>query len=389
MNLIAGAVDTIKRPAVILISLAVILLAGAYGGFIMHTRAVSRRATLARNPLSRQVITYQESLVKELRPAPTLAALQYAYVASAYSDALSQGDQSSALAAAMSLMQTVYPEKTSVIKQETLLLASQNHLALGRSQPGANMVAATYQQRYNHDGHSLAWDGKIPTGPGKWLKTSPNDPFTPRAGDWQRWNVTQPITVSAPPAYGGLEDRQQLAIVRDAVATRNGQDINIINFWGGAPGSETPAGIWQNELYKTVISNLPATVMAADTRYALVQKDLAQTLSDAFMECWKIKYSYWTARPSMRIPGLSTAMNDPNFPGYVSGHSTISKAAADVLSVLVPGHQTAWQSMAIEARQSRLKAGIHFDVDNAVGFQVGDEVGRQTTSKLQLKTVIN
>ncbi len=389
MNPRPAVVASTKRPLVILISLAVILLAGAYGGFTMHARAVSRTATLARYPLSHQVVEYQESLIKELRPAPTLAALQYAYVASAYYDALTQGGQSTGLTAAMSLMQTVYPEKTGAIRQETLLLASQNQLAPATNHPVALAVATMYQQRYDRDGHSLVWDGKIPTGPGKWLKTTLNDPFTPRAGDWQRWNVTQPITVPAPPIYGSLEDRQQLAIVKEAVATRNGQDINTINFWGGTPGSETPAGIWQNELYKTVASDLPGTILAADIQYALVQKDLAQTLSDAFMECWKVKYSYWTARPSMRIPGLQTAMNDPNFPGYISGHSTISKAAADVLSTLVPRHQSAWQSMAIEARQSRLKAGIHFDVDNVVGFQVGDEVGRQTITKLQLRTVIN
>ena len=379
-----------NKPLIAIILFVIISVSGLmFGVSTIHARTLSHTAVRARNPLSRQVVAYQQSLVKELRPAPTLAALQYAYVASAYSDALSKAGQPVGLIAAMSVMRVMYPLKTSVIQQETMLLAQQNHISMTLGQAIAKDVADKYVQRYEHDGHDLVWDGKVPKGPGKWLKITLADPFTPRAGEWQRWNVNQTIAVPAPPTYGGAEDKQQLAIVQDAVATRNGQDINLINFWGGTPGSETPAGIWQNELYKTTTADLPGTILAADTQYALVQKDLAQTLSDAFMECWKVKYTYWTARPSMRIPGLATAMNDPNFPGYISGHSTISKAAADVLSALAPSHQSAWQAMASEARQSRLKAGIHFDVDNAVGFQVGDEVGRQTISRLQLKTIIN
>src|SRR5207245_2468798 len=130
-----------------------------------------------------------------------------------------------------------------------------------------------------------------------------------------------------------------------------------INFWGGTPGTDSPSGIWQNQLYKTIKSDLPKDSLQADKTYAAIQMDIAQAMSDAFMECWKVKYSYWTARPTMRIPGLQTAMDNPNFPSYISGHSTISKAAADVLSVLVPKYQMQWEAMASEARDSRLSAG--------------------------------
>jgi hypothetical protein len=111
-------------------------------------------------------------------------------------------------------------------------------------------------------------------------------------------------------------------------------------------------------------------------------------MSDAFMECWKVKYTYWTARPDMRMPGLQTGMPDPNFPSYISGHSTVSKAAADVLSVMVPKYRDQWEAMAAEARYSRLVAGIHFEIDNSVGFDVGSNVAEQAIASLHVSQVL-
>ena len=370
----------------IAIVLLVIVTAAMIGGLKVHARAIAKNAQRARYPVSRQVLVFQESIVKRLKPAPTLAALQYAYVASAYNDALIVGGQSAAVATAGSTLDMIYPTEAGAIDMAMIGIRETNQL--DNKVAAVASILQTYAQRYANDGHTLAWNGVIPKGPGKWVQLSNVSPLTPRAGDWQRWNVTSAISVPAPPVYGSAEDQRQIAIVSQAASNRTGEDVNLINFWGGTPGSETPAGIWQNQLYTTVKADLPATVVSADMKYALLQKYTAQTLSDAFMECWKVKYTYWTARPSMRLPGLVTTMNNPNFPGYISGHSTISKAAADVLSITAPKHAAAWESMAAAARLSRLKAGIHFDVDNAVGFDVGTAVAKQTANKLQLQPVL-
>jgi hypothetical protein len=179
-----------------------------------------------------------------------------------------------------------------------------------------------------------------------------------------------------------------LQIVKQASANRNGNDINTINFWGGTPGTNAPSGIWQDQIYKKVHQLLPSDPLLADKKYSAIQATSAQTMSDAFMECWKIKYTYWTARPDMRDPSIKTAMDDPNFPGYISGHSTISKAAADILSVMVPSEASSWESMATEARNSRLVAGIHFDIDNKVGFDVGTEVAKQVINNKKIAQVL-
>lgn len=341
-------------------------------------------------PMSRQVMYLAEQIVKDVKPPPTTAALQYAYVASAYHDALVADGQRWAWQVSLQILEMLYPDHTARINEEMEKIAKANSVSTVTTDFSnkAHDVATTYIERYKNDKHDLSWDGKVPTGQGKWQKTSPNDPFTPRAGEWQRWIVDKTITVPPPPVIGSAKDLQELEKVKQASASRNGEDVNKINFWGGAPGTESPGGIWQNQLYETIKGDLPSDAEQADELYAKMQKVLAQTISDAFMECWKVKYTYWTARPSMRIPGLVTAMKDPNFPSYVSGHSTISKASADVLGVMAPKYANEWQAMAVEARDSRLSAGIHFEVDNMVGFDLGTEVAKQATSKLDLQPVI-
>ena len=67
----------------------------------------------------------------------------------------------------------------------------------------------------------------------------------------------------------------------------------------------------------------------------------------------------------------------PNFPGYTSGHSTISAAAAVVMGALLPDKAGYFQAQAAEAAVSRLWGGIHFSHDNDQGLLVGRRIGRK------------
>src|SRR5262249_50760718 len=89
-----------------------------------------------------------------------------------------------------------------------------------------------------------------------------------------------------------------------------------------------------------------------------------------------------TADPNWR-PLLVT----PNFPSYVSGHSTFSAAAASILSAFYGDHNsfatttvglpgvtrsfTSFEQAAEEAGQSRIYGGIHFQLDNQAGLAAG------------------
>ncbi len=114
---------------------------------------------------------------------------------------------------------------------------------------------------------------------------------------------------------------------------------------------------------------------------------LSQTIADAFIEAWKIKYTYWTKRPSMVDTTISTSMPNPSFPSYVSGHATISRAGSEVLSVMFPQYRTVWGDMALQAKNSRLWAGIHFPYDNEVGANLGRQIGEDTAKVLELAPV--
>lgn len=339
-------------------------------------------------PLSRQVMAYQQTIIMRNKTVPTLAALQYAYVATVYQETLAADGQAQALRAAEAMLGELYPAEADLSERIKVLAKTNGVGEADKLSPPATRVLTKYSQRYRQDGHTLVWSGTVPPGPGKWTQANPKPPVTPRAGEWRRWNVKQPITVPSPPLFGSDEDRKQIQITQQAVAARNAQDINTIIFWSGPPGSATLAGIWQNQLFQTLRPYLAEGSLKADLEYALVQKRLAQTLSDAFMESWKTKYTYWTARPNMRLPGLPTAIDNPDSPGYVSAQAAVSKAAADTLGIQLPAFADKWQSMALEAQNASLVAGVHFEADNTAGLVLGAAVAKQTALNLSLQPVI-
>ena len=80
-------------------------------------------------------------------------------------------------------------------------------------------------------------------------------------------------------------------------------------------------------------------------------------------------------------------MENPHFPSYVSGHSTISRTAAEVLSAMFPTKADIWLQDATEARDSRLWGGVHFAYDNDEGFILGAAVGVIARNNLNLEAL--
>ena len=96
---------------------------------------------------------------------------------------------------------------------------------------------------------------------------------------------------------------------------------------------------------------------------------------DAAIVCWDTKYFYFNPRPTQNNPAIKTLTGIPNFPSYISGHSTFSGAAATVLSYIIPENAAKYNAMASEASLSRVYAGIHYTSDCTAGLQVGTNVG--------------
>ncbi|MDQ6610179.1 MAG: vanadium-dependent haloperoxidase [Bacteroidota bacterium] len=130
-------------------------------------------------------------------------------------------------------------------------------------------------------------------------------------------------------------------------------------------------------------------------------------LFDGFIACWKAKYLYNTVRPETVInklidPAWQPYIQTPPFPSYVSGHSVISAASAEVMTSFfgdnfsyrdsserefgVPDMSfKSFRDAAWQASWSRLYGGIHFWSELALGNAFGKQIGTYQLSRLRMK----
>ena len=64
----------------------------------------------------------------------------------------------------------------------------------------------------------------------------------------------------------------------------------------------------------------------------------------------------------------------PNFPSYPSNHSTFSATRSEILAYLFPAHAEFIRGVGKEAGDSRIWAGIHYQMDNLAGVALGRSV---------------
>jgi hypothetical protein len=134
----------------------------------------------------------------------------------------------------------------------------------------------------------------------------------------------------------------------------------------------------------------------------------ATTLMDAFITCWDEKYRSNRIRPETAIrqyidDSWTPLLQTPPFPEYLSGHSVISAASAEVLSHffgqhfsftdsvevsfgLPPRTFTSFQQAAEEAGISRFYGGIHFEDAVTEGLHQGKKVGAYTIQNMTKST---
>lgn len=162
----------------------------------------------------------------------------------------------------------------------------------------------------------------------------------------------------------------------------------------------SPPGHWMN------IVGIAAGKAKTDfnqTVAAYTQTAIA--LFDGFIACWKAKYLHNTVRPETVInklldPAWQPYIQTPPFPSYVSGHSVISSAAAEVMTHFFGdnfayrdtserefgiAHRsfTSFRHAAQEASMSRLYGGIHFRADLDEGNLLGKTIGEYIVSRLK------
>ena len=180
------------------------------------------------------------------------------------------------------------------------------------------------------------------------------------------------------------------------------QEEREIGAWWSDDPSEvySPPGHSYN-LGTIAIKTAKANLTVAAETYARIGLGVA----DAFINCWKIKYIYFSERPSTYVRdnidgSFVQYWPEPPFPAFSSGHSTQGAAAAVVLANIFgepfpftddthAGRErdtaqnvdfksrkfnSFWQ-MAEECGYSRILGGIHTQQDNVVGLSVGRKIG--------------
>lgn len=173
----------------------------------------------------------------------------------------------------------------------------------------------------------------------------------------------------------------------------------IANYWADGGKTISPPG-YSLSITGIVLRDRQAALPLAAEAYARV----GMAVSDAFVSCWKCKYTYNWQRPvtavqAMFDPTWQPLLATPPFPEFVSGHASQSGAASQVLSDLF-GSRTAFvdnthqargagyeprafasfSAFADEAALSRLYGGIHFRNANEVGLTEGRKLGRNVSA---------
>jgi PAP2 superfamily len=156
------------------------------------------------------------------------------------------------------------------------------------------------------------------------------------------------------------------------------EHYRIVHFWADGVGTSTPAGHWDAIAADDFIKK-----NFSEVRWARNLALLNMSLMDAGIVCWDTKMFYFNPRPTQLNANIKTLTGIPNFPSYISGHSTFSGAAATILGHIIPERAADYTAMANEASLSRMLAGIHYRADCAVGLEVGKNVANYAIQRAE------
>jgi membrane-associated phospholipid phosphatase len=174
-----------------------------------------------------------------------------------------------------------------------------------------------------------------------------------------------------PPSTSSNEMKNEVDEVLSQTTNATRENIRIVHLWSDGVGTYTPPGHWMQIAAEDFIKK-----NFSEVRWARNMALLGMAEMDAAIVCWDTKYYYFNPRPSQMNPAIKSLTGVPNFPSYISGHSTFSGAAATILGHIIPERASAYMAMAEEAARSRFVGGLHYNKsDCGVGLTVGKNVG--------------
>jgi len=368
-----------KMRAVVLVSLVLL------GAFVVSLRTVLADPTPSSDPATfwNQVTTRLEVAAKfnPLRIARTYALVHVAiYDALLASGRMHHGTASQiavAAGAASEVLMYLFPAYVAnIAENESAQAASADARNFGVVVSGLNFGHTVGRMVVIHgqnDGSDAIFAGPIPTGDCIWSGTKP---LEATMGGWETWILTSGAEVQprAPYACGSEADLADVQAVIDAHNGLTPDQIAIVHKWGDV----TAPIIWNGVLNQQIESHGLSALQSAQ---AHAYMNIA--IYDGLVATWLAKFTYWTARPFMRIPGFTTVIPTPNFPSYVSAHSVVSAGSSMVLGEFFPELADHFAAQAEEAAMSRLWGGIHFQQDDDQGLVMGRAVGAKVVQDMQ------
>ncbi|MGZ5247647.1 MAG: vanadium-dependent haloperoxidase, partial [Flavitalea sp.] len=179
------------------------------------------------------------------------------------------------------------------------------------------------------------------------------------------------LRAAPPPSTGSQQMKQETEEVYQYVKNATREQIRTVHFWADGVGTYTPPGHWNAIASEEFIEK-----NFSEVRWARNLALLNMSLMDAAIVCWDTKFTYFNPRPSQLDANIRCVTGVPNFPSYISGHSTFSGAAAKILGHILPEKAAAFSAMAQEASISRMYGGIHYRSDCEKGLEVGNNIGQ-------------
>ncbi len=360
-------------------------------------------------PASRIVALVGISVYDAVNAATGLRGQSYAYAGGA---AWNADADAAAYAAGFTAMAALYP--TQALSLQSQMTTAIDGLGLGSARRSASIalgsgIATSLIAARAGDGSAVAqfpWAGG--SNPGDFVSVNGGDPVLPG------WGMITPFAVAAntafapppPPAIGSpawIAAYNQVKSI-GCMGCGTPEQSATAMFWaddGG--GTRTPPGQWLQI----------ATNIAADRNLSLFESArltamVGTALADASMAAWNVKYDQapvW--RPITAIhnctvdicgvagdPDWISTIPTPNFPAYVSGHSTFGGAGeraiagflgTDAVSFcldpdpLVGSMATrCYTSLATASDEngiSRIYGGVHWSYDNDYGKATGRSIG--------------
>ncbi len=244
--------------------------------------------------------------------------------------------------------------------------------------------------------------------PGKWRPTPPKfasfllpnwatvTPFGIESGS--QFRASGPLPLTSAQYANAMNEVRFLGSKNSPFRTEDQTEIAL--FWADNAGTATPPGHW-NQIAQVIAADRGNSLMENARLFALLNIAMA----DAGIAAWDCKYAFDFWRPITAIREADTDNNPmtqpdknweplietPPFPECVSGHSTFSGAAGEILALVygndtsftvgsdaLPGvtrHYSSILESVYEAGRSRIYGGIHFEFSNLEGIFVGRDIG--------------